>query len=206
MIVPSIETTAKFTFNSPFNVLDGIYTLTQLVSFSTAINDGVNFVDSLYAYTSYPDPDEAFATDWKLYQNDQVLKLVSIDDAAKIIYVPASLINEVPDPQIIKAHNLTLRVDLGLFRDPTTIAWIKSEIDDFVANSTGTTKTCHLFAPKTEYMTESEWQALEQDRLNRISELDLSSKTIVNLRKELDTANRKLRAYEEKIIAISQTP
>jgi hypothetical protein len=206
VIVPSIGTTAKFIFVSPFNVLNGIYTLTHLVSFESAIDDGVNFVDYLYSYTAYSDPDESFASDWKNYKEDQVLKLASIEDPDRVIFVPSRLIDEVPDPQIIKAYDMTLRVSLGVFQDPSKITWIVNELNDFVAGSTGTDKTCKLFSPQVKWMTQTEWDVIEQARQANIQNMDLQSKKIQDLNTLITSLQTKVQKYEEKIIALSQTP
>lgn len=207
MQLPQINTTAKFFFTAPFNALDGIYTLTHMMRFESALEDGVNFVESLYVPAGQTQ--SQYDLDWVNYKKTTVLKLVQPKarptDPDVIYYVPETLLAKVPDPQIIKAYDLYLAIDLGIFSDPNAITYMRDQLDDIAASVTGTLKTTNVFSNKTVYMTQVDYDAVETERAARIEGLDLFSKVNQELLAEISRLQTLVRNLEDALIA-QQTP
>lgn len=200
MLIPTIGTSASWTFSAPFNVLDGIYTLKNMMSFDTALSDGVNLFESLYEPAEQTEA--AYNTDWENYKADTILKLVKTDDPTVVYYVPDSLLASVPDPQIIKVHDLYLAIDLGLFQDPAEVTYMISQLDDVAASVTGTAKTTQVFTTKTVHMTKAAYQAIVDGRAGNITGLEPQAVTIQTLLAEVLRLQTLNTAYEETLKAL----
>lgn len=201
MMVPEIGSTCNFTFTARFVSLNGIYTLTHTTQFETAVADKVDFVESLYEPAGLAATD--YDADWTGYKGKTILRLVKVDDPEVVLYVPLPLIDLVPDPMIVKVHDLYLAIDLGLFKDEQSIAWMVERLDDLAATVTGTTNTTNIFRTDTVWMTQAAYDAMEADRQIRISAIDSNAKTIIDQKAEIDRLKTLVANYETTLIALN---
>lgn len=200
LIIPPVGTTAKFTFSAPFTDLNGIYTLTQALSFEAAVADEISLFDHFYALAGQDR--ELFDAEWADYKADTILKLVSVADASVVVYAPSLTLAKVPDPQILKCQQLYLAVDLGTFQDVEEVSYMLDQIDDIAAGVSGTQKKTQLYSSGTVWLTASDYQIIVDARADRITGLDLQSKIITAQAATIIRLQTLVAQYEATLISL----
>ncbi len=160
--LPALNTVAAYAFTSHFTTLNGIYTLTELATYSDALAAGINFVTSFY--TPAGSTADQYATDAPSYQTGRVLKLVSVVNPAMILYAPEATLAVIPDLMVSCYNNVAIGVLLGVYNDPTKLAWILSELNSIILATTGINEAAKLFSLGTQYMKVSDYNALVATR------------------------------------------
>lgn len=169
-MLPTLGETAKFTFISAFNKLDGIYTILSINTLNELLELGVSLVDTTYKEAEIADPENQYQTDLDTFKSDQIYKLKHIESEV-VIYVPTSFNELVPDPNVKQYIQIGMGVDVGIFKDPTRIEWIKSQIAQALAAVAGVEKDPTLFEISTVWMTEAEYQVIEDERNSTIADV-----------------------------------
>lgn len=158
--------TYSFKFISDFNKINGIYTVTKIMTFDEMLDDGIDLVATLYS--AVDKTDEQYQTEYVNYSNEDVFKLTSVDktfeDQPVVYYVPVPLIAERPDARIQEYGKLGLMVDLGVFADQDQLSYLSSFILEQIQAATGIKSQVELVAYKTVWMEEAEYERLQQER------------------------------------------
>lgn len=170
--IPYVGTFCKFTFTEQFQKLDGVYNVTQVLSYDQALSDDIDFAKNLYAPAGLDE--SKYDTDVKLYKGDDVLVLVSTVDSTTL-YVFSSLVLNVPDPTVKQYDHLVLVGSLGYFKDISEISWILEEVNNTiiaVTGSDGYVDTIVDPSVKRVWLTDSEYKTLESDREAKVQKLN----------------------------------
>jgi hypothetical protein len=194
--LPPVGSIASFQFIGAFSVLNEIYKITKISSFEQAQADDVDLDKLLYAPANVDF--EQYDAHYPTYENRPVLHLTKINNDSLEsfdIIVPEVLLLNIPDQDILKAHDLFLDIDLGMFTDHTQLLWLVSHVEDVVASATGTMKNSTLISNKTVYVTRTEYDALNNSRLSKLETVE--SLTILNQR-NAETI-RKLQTYVDAL-------
>lgn len=194
--LPPVGSIASFRFTGAFSVLNEIYKITKISSFEQAQSDDVDLDKLLYtpANVDFEQYDAHYST----YENRPVLYLTKVNNESSEsfdIIIPEVLLLSIPDQDIIKAHDLFLDIDLGMFIDHTKLLWLVSHVEDVVASATGITKNSTLISNKTVYVTRTEYDTIDNARLSRLETVE--SLTILN-QKNAETI-RRLETYVEAL-------
>lgn len=198
MFTPYVGTVYKFTFNAPFNNYDGIYTVLRIMTFDEVLSDNVNL---LKLYTDVGKTEDDFNEDINTIRADRILKLVDINDENNILHIPSFLSLYEPDPNVKQYASLAIGINLGVFDNIDELNIIKDLLESTIAKKYGIPDSAAVFSIKNIWMTDTEYAEAEAARA-------VNSRQLVNLysenerlRRELESANVKIRYYEEKIIA-----
>ena len=201
MLLPNPGAVCKFLFTSRFVGLNGIYFIQQIMPFSQAINDGVDFVKSLYVPVGLAKSD--FGNDWQSYTHDDVLRLQLISDATVVIYVPSLVLAAIPDPMIQCYNDYAISIRLGLFENTDSFRWLIDELNLMAANVTGTTDAVEVFSLDTTWMSTADYNAQDAIRKTRTQQLQ----TIYEALQSQITTNNELKTkivyYENTLKALN---
>jgi len=156
--LPTLNSVCAYTFTGGFASLNGIYTVAELISFSEALTQGIDFTIHLYIPAGLSPAQ--YTTDASSYQNTTVLYLQPVNGTGTAIYVPSSLLATMPDPMVGCYNNLAIGVELGLFDDQTQLSWIISELNQIISATVGVTNAVKLYSLGTTYMSVSAYNAL----------------------------------------------
>lgn len=200
MLIPDIGSTCKYVFTTPFAALDGIYTLTHVTAFDTALVDEVDFVTSLYEPAGRTKED--YEDEFTAFRGNVVLKLEHIESGL-VIYVPKVLIDKVPDPMILKAHNLNIAINLGFIEDPASVAWIMTELQDIASSLTGTPRSAVLLSAGQKWMTRADYTALDEERKTRVRQIIPMAVELKQQRDMIARLQDKIQAYEALLVSLN---
>lgn len=169
MQLPAAGATCAFTFTNEFTSLNGIYTVTSIQTFANALENGVNFLTSLYAPAGLTQ--ENYNADWQNYQNSQVLELTNVVAPNAVIYAPAPIIALMPDPTVKQYTNLAIGMILGVFDqvfDEVKLQWLLDEVSQLVQSVTGVSNSAQFMSPSSVWMTEAAYKTLVAERQQNI--------------------------------------
>ena len=166
--IPNVNTTCYYTFKSEFTKVNGIYTLAEIMSFNEATLSGVDFVASLYTPSGLLPAQ--YTTDAPLYINDSVLYLTPVVSNGTALYVPSSILQNVPDPMVGCYNKLAIGVSLGLFDNQEQLNWIITELNNIISAVIGVSSPqAKLYSLGTQYMRVSDYEALVVSRKSQKS-------------------------------------
>ncbi len=201
MFTPYVGTTYKFTFQAPFNQYDGIYHVLRIMTFDEVVADNVNL---LKLYTNVSKTEDDFNEDINTIRADRILKLINVEDETDILYIPMFLGLYEPDPNVKQYSSLAVALYLGVFDDVNELNAIKETLEATVAKKYGVPDSAAVFSIEEKWMTEAEYdQHVAERALNSNQLVNLYSE-VHRLRRELESANTKIRYYEDKLIYMMQ--
>lgn len=114
-MLPHINHVYRFSFNSTFSSLDGVYKTLQLIPYDDFFGLGIDMVK--YLYSKVNKGEEDWLADLSNYSGDVFIKLQNVTDETNIIYIPQSIMVKVPEGDIGRYQKLMVTVDLGVFDD-----------------------------------------------------------------------------------------
>lgn len=205
-MIPSAGSTCRFVFKERFESLDGIYKVRAVMTFNDSIASGVDYIAGLYTPAGLSQDD--FNTDYPTYRGDTVVVLESILDTSIIYYVPQTVFRLVPDPTIREYPPLVLVANLGLHKGTQKILPLIDGIKDLIQSTLGTTDPVRLVTnPNNKsYLTDAEYEELEEARAANIQELIPPSVQIKQLQDQNLILATKIAAYEALLIQLGGTP
>jgi hypothetical protein len=163
MIIPAINAVCSYAFTQNFASLNGIYTLEDVTSFNEAVANGVNFIADLYTPAGLAA--SQFTTDAPTYVKDAVLHLLPKNSTQVPLFVPASVLNSIPDPMVSCYNNLAIGIQLGLFEDPDQLTWVIAELNQLLGSAVGTTSgPVTLFSLGTEFLRVVDFDTRQAER------------------------------------------
>lgn len=207
MIIPEIGTVCKYKFIARFEYFDGIYQLTKKSSYNDAIIEEVDFVASLYTPIGLTQED--FEADYTEYKTQVILYLTEMNVAsgqtAKVLYVPESLLELVPDPMVKKYYEYALAIKLGYIDSVEDVAWIEEQLKEIAASMTGADGDVAVYSINGDgtYMLETEYQQIEDDRKDQIRSI---VSNYSNLQKQIKLNQElmvKIKYYEDLLISLN---
>ena len=199
MLTPKIDVVYKFSFVTPFQIYDGFYKVLSILSLDELIKNNLTLLD-LYTGAGLTEADLEAAI--PIYRTDRILKLMNVADETNIIYIPMSLGKLEPDPNVKSYPTLALAVNLGIFDNVDKVVATKNAITSYIAKGLGISEEVLVFSIKDTWMTLDEYNIYEAERINRRTGLVNLYSEVARLRKELDSANVKIKYYEDKFIEL----
>lgn len=192
-----VGNTYKFSFKHPFDSLDGIYSVLKTMTYDETVDDQI---DLMALYTKYGKTEDDFNADITDLRSSRVLKLSDVQ-TGDIVYVPMTIYELEPDPNVKKYLHLALGVSLGVFSTLEQVKYVKGVMQDLLKGGLGVTEEPVVteLTSKQVWLTTDEYEAIVLDRES------IKNKTInlytenIRLRKDLDSAYTKIAAYEQLI-------
>ena len=200
MVIPDIDQICRFTFVASWAALDGIYKLTQQLSFNEIKNSDIDLVATTYTLANKTAGD--YENDLPTFTDLTFLKLQKVDTET-VIYVPSTFISKIPEYDIHARTKLVLTLDLGVFNDISEIDTISNTIKSIISTSYGIIEDPVIFSYGTEYLSDREYSDIEDAReLNKTTVVNYYSET-QRLIEELNNAKNKIIAYESLLKIIN---
>lgn len=201
MFTPYVGTTYNFTFKAPFNIYDGIYNVLRIMTFEEVVADNVNL---LKLYTDASLNEDNFNEDIETIRVDRILKLVDVENEKNILHIPMFLGLYEPDPNVKQYASLAVALHLGVFDNVNELNAIKDTLEATVAKKYGIRDSAVVFSIEDKWMTETEYNAQVAERALTSTQLVNLYSEVHRLRRELESANTKLRYYEDKLVYLME--
>lgn len=184
----------NFNFVSPFNALDGIYLVQKIITYEEIVSDQINMVDYLYGKVGLSGED--YNTAQPTYVNDTFYKLEKKNvDEQEIIYVPSSLLDSYPNPNVAEYHKAMVMLDLGTFADTDELATLSSKLSEVISVDYGITTSPELASYKKVWMPVSDYETLEDTR-------ESNKGTIENYYSKSKAQEELITELQAKIVAL----
>ena len=184
-MTPSVNETCKFSFADMFNTLDGIYTVTSIYSMDELRAIEVNLLDEIFKPLGI---DVAvYDTDTEKIESSSVFRLKHAM-TSNIVYMPNCYFKTMPDPNVRRYMRLGLAVDIGIFDEPETVAWIKNQLFQ-VLESVGVVSVPELFEVEYVWLTNDDYTDIKEARDSASS----GPKTHFESKQELLAENTRLK-------------
>lgn len=202
MLTPYVGTVYDFVFVSPFSIYNGIYKVLRILTYDEIISDNID-ISTIYIETGQTEEDYNTAVTEYL-RTDKFLKLEKINDKS-ILYIPYSLTELEPDPNVKKYSRLAIAVDLGIFDNINDIQFAKNTIESMIDKGLGVGESTHAFSIEEVWLTLEDYNEEVKKREERKQGLINLYSEVLRLRQELDNQNTKIKYYEDLIIKLNSS-
>jgi hypothetical protein len=158
---PKLKEICKFVFQDRFSNYNGIYEVASIATFNEWYDSGIDIFATLYEPVGLTKVE--YAADIDTLRNYSIYKLINLE-TKKLIYIPMEYTAEVPDPSVKTYQKIGIAVEIGIFKDPNKIIWIKNYIKEAIEAVSGTEKSPKLFQVKKVWLTDDEYTIIENER------------------------------------------
>lgn len=202
MIAPQLGSVCKFTFVTEFASLNGVYRVIGLTSYEASIAAGVDYVAGLYTPAGLTS--EQYTTDASTYAGQEIVVVQPPNTSSITYYLPLSIIALIPDPTVSRYDDVYLSLHVGMFKDPNTYTWVKSQVEDILSSVTGQKIQGQWLAnsTKAQYLTEAEYDALDAERQANIKAIKPLTVVIQEQLTQITQLQALVSALEATIIAM----
>ena len=202
MLLPPLGTVSAYTFTTEFASLNGIYTLTEILTYNQAIANGVDFIKSLYTPAGVAAAQ--FITDAVNYTNNNVLLLTPANVKNGIpIYAPVSILAMQPDSMVGCYNKIAIGINLGLFNDQTKLTWIINEINQILTATLGINNPAVLYSLGSEYMKISDFNTQQAQRQAAITGYNTLYTQLLEQTQLTKEAQNLVQYYQNTLIALA---
>jgi hypothetical protein len=191
----------EFTMNSTLSVLDGIYTVSSVLSYTDMIAQNLDLFALTYQTNNLTE--DNFNSDLDQIRVERILKLISVDDESIIVYIPEHFLRKVPDGSVQKYLQLGLAINLGIFDDADQLSVIRSEVEQVIAAMAGVSNKTIVYTVKNKWMTESEYASIDTERKAEITRTKNHYTDKLELTKQVDSLKTLITYYEEALKKLS---
>jgi len=196
-MIPNVGETCKFVFKPIYSSLDGIYVVLNMAKLQTYIDDGVNIIDT---YKKANLDETQFETDYPNIKDSYFYKLQDVEDEENIIYVTDYFYSKLPNPNVHEYMRLALVYDIGIYNDADKVDWIKNHIKQEILANTGIDIDPELYELSSVWMTEAEYDQIEENRQENITNVNNHYADKLKLIEEVNRLKALVNAYEQTII------
>lgn len=166
--------------DSPYHdVYCGVYRVDKILSYKDVLSSGIDVYHNLYEPANVPK--EMYDIDEPSFQNTMFYKLVDPRNEDKVIYIPLSFVDGVPDGSIARYDKLILGINLGVFSDLGMISDMILVMEELLKVKYGIYADGKQFAEGTElisinryddvYLTTDEYNVINNARQTTVAEV-----------------------------------
>ena len=155
--------TYSFKFIDDFVILNGIYTAVKIYSYEEFVQEGNDLYSLLY--TRVGKSEIEFDKDAEVYKTEGIYKLRNPENLEDIIYIPESIIAEVPNFNIKKYSKLVLTYNIGVYPQNEDISGLVNTIQDAIRPTLGLAEDPLAIAIKHIWLTDEEYNTELATRL-----------------------------------------
>ena len=193
MTYNEIGVSSLYTFTTPFQDLDGIYTLKKILTSDQAIAEGVDFVKNLYVPAGLDKDD--FNNEFQTFRGQQVLYLSSVTSDRQVP-VPENILAKIPNPNIVEVDDLYIAINLGLFDNPTQLSWIVRQLQDITQSVTGESDSVDIYSTGKKWLTTKEFHDIKKARRQKAEQAQPLSVTVREQQEEILRLRNLVNHYE----------
>lgn len=197
-MLPTVGEVCKFNLKPRFSDLSGIYRVLSIHMLTDLIDQGIDLFKSVYKRVGLSETD--YETDYDEFKHQLFYKLQDVTDEENVIYLSSFFNASIPDPNVHEYLKLAFAVNIGVFDDVDKINWIKDQIQQSLAYITGDDVAPDLFELAPVWLTETEYEAIETERQNNISEVSNHFTDKLKLIEENNRLRALVASYEQTII------
>lgn len=198
-MIPTVGVVYKFEFVPGFTSFNGIYHVGQILTFQESLSNERSIVETFF--TPAGKLQEDYNNDLSLIRDAKILKLMNPDTlaSATAIYVPLIYVASEPDFNVKKYYTLAVGLNLGIHDNPEQLSYITDALSQEFQATTGISAAPELFEISTAWMTNNDYESIEDTRKQNITKV-LNYFTEVRRLQDVITGLRsKILAYEEII-------
>lgn len=188
-----------FTFHPDFTTLDGVYEVRQIISYDEIVLNQIDMEAFLYGKVGKTIDD--YDLDKVNYTEDSFYQLRDASDEETIIYVPRTLIPNMPEPNLKQYNKMVLSVNLGLFGNLTSLDSLITKVAEVVSTNEGVVATPEVMIYGKEWKTDTEYEAIEAARAAAAGAAVNYYSETVRLTALLAERDAKIEALEAIIVA-----
>lgn len=200
-MLPHVGTTCKFVLTTEFAALNGVYTVVAIMTYEATVTAGVKYADVLYTPAGLSS--DAYTTDAPTFKGQDVILVQSPSDTSVTLYFPTPILATLPDPTVSRYDDMYLSLHIGMFKDPGTYSWVKSQIEDILSSVTGQTINGRWMANpnRAQYLTEAEYAEIDAARKTNVKQIAPLTVQIQNQLKLIDQLQAQVDALTQTVIA-----
>jgi len=195
----------KFMFKSIIENIDDIYKLRNIMTIDDIIEDNIDLFKDNFANIGVTQDDYNNEILPNLQNNCIFFKLQRMNNVGNntnnIFYIPEFLVKYQPIYNVQPYLRLGLAVNLGVFNDANRLNSIKNEINDMLKSKLGIDQSAILFGTNEVWLTDEEYNEIEQDRQDKINNTSSIYKDKIELEKTVLNLQNIINDYEQLIIA-----
>ena len=187
----------KFTFQSSFVGLNGIYKVLQITAYEVLLAEGIDLFAILYAENGLDQA--AFDVDIATIRDNRILKLQSIANPDVEIYIPEHIQSTVPDASVQKYLTLGIACSIGVHEDVDDVTTLKTEIEQTIEAMIGEQNAALVYTVDDQWLTEAEYAVIDAARAANVSTVSNHYTDKVAALLEIDRLRTKITYYEDLI-------
>ena len=197
----------KFIFKSIIENIDDIYKLRNIMTIDDIIEDNIDLFKDNFSNIGVTQDDYNNEILPNLQNNCIFFKLQRMNNAGNnntnnIFYIPEFLVKYQPIYNVQPYLRLGLAVNLGVFNDANRLDSIKNEINDMLKSKLGIDQPAILFGTNEVWLTDEEYNEIEQDRQDKINNTSSIYKDKIELEKTILNLQNIINDYEQLIIVL----
>lgn len=196
MALISAGWTYEFQFTKKFSEYNGPYTIAKIYSWAEVVNDQLSLYELLYAPLNIPETE--YNEDIKTYMQESVYKLVS-PVSGKIVYAPESILDALPIYPVKEYQRLVLFIPLGVYDSVEGLDYLMQQVADEVRGALGISAEPKLTTTGKVYLTESDYNALEDGRKARTDRVLNWFSAFRRLQEENAKLKAQVQGYQEML-------
>lgn len=200
IFTPTVGHAYKFTFDSRFSKVDGIYKVDRIYSYDEYLSDGRNIKDDFYSVCDL-DISEV-NKDLAQLRTTQIIKVSPPDSSTlvKIEYFPMCFVQNTPDYNIKKYEKFGLIAYAGMTSDIKNFEYLRANVEQLFNTCLGIESKPYWVAISSQWMTEDDYnKQMQKQDIAKNKVLNYYSENL-RLQRECSSLSAKLEAYEEIII------
>lgn len=183
----------KFSFDEPFETLNGVYTVTKVYTFEELVQDRVD-LSQLYESVGAT---ERLKTDITTIIHEPIYKLVNTLDETRIIHMPQLLIALEPDPTVKKYYNSVVTWNIGAFPDKDDLLESQKVLNQLIETVFGTSSESIIIDVGVQWLSDTEFEVLENERADKRQQAFNYYSELLKVRAERDSYKTKCTALED---------
>lgn len=186
--------TYKFKFNNDFTLLDDIYTVLRIYTYSELLEDKIDLNTELYAKVGKTKMQ--FEADVSTLRNDKILKVQHPEHQDTILYIPTSILSEAPLFTVKKYGRLMVVLNVGVYPNKEDLDYVKNLLHEELQVMLGFANPPDILVTRHQWLTDQEYQELKDEREQNKKVVNYFSENI-KLQKINSELTAKINAYEK---------
>lgn len=199
-ITPAVGSKGVFKVKTPYLVVPNtVYTCVAVRTFVDCYRRGEDVEKDYYNTVGLIDGQDGFSFSAEATAGTSIVTLQAAD--GKMLYIPDSHIEGLPEAKDLKYHRMVVSVDLGILPSELDLTMFASELKAKAAALTGVLDNevrFHAYA-LLEPIVPEEQLLYEQSRLGAITQNKASDVLLVTAQEENERLNENLRLLTERL-------
>ncbi len=189
----------KFFFRHDYQMLEGIYLLTKIMTYDAYLKSGGDLMSDFYPHADKDDAD--LVLDLSSIRSGRIFQLDDPNSlSGKTIFAPEYYLSGVPDHNVRQYHKIGMIAFVGIVDEMSVLDYVVKNIEEEIQAATGITPKPEIIAlDRGVWMTDS-------DYAEEVKKRDESAKHTINffsenkrLHDEISKLKTRITAYEEII-------